>query len=82
MHDVSGANEHEQIKYEAEKHQRRHKMSPNIYTFVMDHEQAAKDLLRRIKVDSITVSNVLVIFHVNWSLLIVPNERARLDQTL
>ena len=82
MHDVSWTNKHEQVKYEAEKHQRRHKMSPNIYTFVMDHEQAAKDLLRRIKVDSITVSNVLVIFHVNWSLLIVPNERARLDQTL
>lgn len=55
-------------------------MSPNVDTLVMDHEQAAKDLLGRVEVDAVPVSYVLVVFHVHRGLLIVPNERAWLGQ--
>lgn len=57
-------------------------MSPNVDALIMDHEQTAEDLLGRVEVDAVPVGNVLVVFHIHWSLLVVANERAWLGQAV
>lgn len=48
-------------------------MAPNVDTLIVDHKETFKDLLGSVEVDSVTMSNVLIIFHVMRSCMIVAN---------
>lgn len=46
-------------------------MTPNIDTLIMHHKQASKDFLRIVKIYSVTVSDMLIIFHIPWGSMVV-----------
>lgn len=50
-------------------------MTPNVHTFIMNHEQALKYLHRRIKVDSIAMRDMLIILHIRRSFVVMSNHR-------
>lgn len=49
-------------------------MTPNVDAFVVDHEEAAEDLLRSVKVDAVAVSDVVIILHEAGGGVVVPDE--------
>jgi hypothetical protein len=50
-------------------------MTPNVHTFIMNHEQTLKYLHRCIKVDSIAMCDMLIVLHIRRSFVVMPNHR-------
>jgi len=48
-------------------------VAPDVDTLIVKHKQASEYFSGSVKVDSISVCNVVVIFHVSWSSLVVTN---------
>lgn len=52
----------------------RQKVAPDVDALVVHHEKAAENLARGIEVDTIAMSNVVVILHVAWGNLVVSDK--------
>lgn len=48
-------------------------MSPNVHTFIMNHEKTLEDLFGVIEVDAISMGDVLIVFHEGRSIFVVAN---------
>jgi hypothetical protein len=48
-------------------------MTPNVDAFVMDHEKTLNNLERSIKVNSVSMRDMLIVFHVGRRLIIMSN---------
>ena len=46
-------------------------MGPNINTFIMEHEETFKDFFWVVEVDSISMSDGVIVLHVRWGISIV-----------
>lgn len=69
--DAGRAHEGQEIDDEAEQDEGRHKVAPDVDTLVVELEQAAEDLARRVEADAVAVRDVLVVLHVVGRLLVV-----------
>lgn len=50
-------------------------MAPDVDTLVVEHEQTFKDLFGRVEIDAITVCDMLVVFHVIRSCMVISYSR-------
>ena len=48
-------------------------MAPYVHAFIVEHEKAFEYFLRSIKVNSVPMGDVFIIFHVAWGSVIVPD---------
>jgi len=46
-------------------------VTPNVYAFIVDHEETLEDFFWSVEVDSVSMGNVLIIFHVKRGCVIV-----------
>jgi hypothetical protein len=48
-------------------------MAPNINALVVDHEKTLEDLFRIVKIDSVPMSNMLIVLHIFRCSVVIPD---------
>lgn len=74
MHDVGRTHKDNQVNEKTNEAEGRQEMCPYVHTLVVQHEQTPEYLLRGIKVYPVAMSDMLVILHVTWGLVVVTYE--------
>ena len=67
-------NDQGQRNYERTNQKGRDAMAPDVHALVVDHEKTLEDLFRIVKIDSVPMGNMLIVFHVFRGSVVVADQ--------